>query len=80
MVNISAFVIVKETDYHYVGKETFCFQSTGLKIVVGDGSGTPVKVGAMETVKVTYYFINFHSKCHSLMLSSLQRGLPSWTH
>ena len=54
MVNISAFVIVKETDYHYVGKETFCFQSTGLKIVVGDGGGTPVKVGTVETVKVTF--------------------------
>ena len=54
MVNISAFVIVKETDYHYVGKETFRFQSTGLKIVVGDGSGTPVKVGTVETVKVTF--------------------------
>ena len=25
MVNISAFVTVKETDYHYVGKETFRF-------------------------------------------------------
>ena len=49
MVNISAFVTVKETDYHYVGKETFHFQSTGLKTVVGDDSGTPVKVGAMET-------------------------------
>ena len=54
MVNISAFVTVKETDYHYVGKETFPFQLTNLKIVVGDGSGTPVRVGTMETVKVTY--------------------------
>lgn len=54
LVNISAFVIVKETDFHYVGKETFRFQSTGLQIVVGDGSGTPVKVGTVETVKVTY--------------------------
>ena len=54
MVNISAFVIVKERDFHYVAKETFRFQSTGLQIVVGDGSGAPVKVGTVETVKVTY--------------------------
>ena len=30
------------------------FQSTGLKIVVGDGRGTPVKVGTVESVKITY--------------------------
>ena len=30
------------------------FQSTGLKIVVGDGGGTLVKVGTVETVKVTF--------------------------
>ena len=54
MVNISAFVTVKETDFNFVGKETFLFRSTGLKIVVGDGSGASMKVGAVETVKVTY--------------------------
>ena len=37
-----------------MAKETFRFQSTGLQIVVGDGSGAPVKVGTVETVKVTY--------------------------
>ena len=43
MVNISAFVIVTETDSVLV--ETFHFQSMDLKIMVGDGSGTLLCLG-----------------------------------
>ena len=37
-----------------MGNKTFRFQSTGLETVVGDDSGTPVKVGTVKTVKVTF--------------------------
>ena len=50
MVNISAFVTVKETDSVFVDKETFRFRSPDITLSVNQ----PVKVGSTETVSASF--------------------------
>ena len=50
MVNISAFVTVKETDSVFVDKETFRFKSPEITLSVNQ----PVKVGSTGTVSASF--------------------------
>ena len=50
MVNISAFVTVKETDTIFVEKETFRFKAPEIALSVKD----PVKVGTTEPVTASF--------------------------
>ena len=50
MVNISAFVAVKETDAVFVDKDTFRFQTPTISLTLTD----PVSVGSTESVVASF--------------------------
>ena len=50
MVNISAFVAVKETDVVFVDKDTFRFQTPTISLTLTD----PVSVGSTESVAASF--------------------------
>ena len=53
MVNISAFVTVKETDSVFVDKETFRFRTPDITLSVKDGKSS-LAVGSTATVEATF--------------------------
>ena len=52
MVNITAFVTVRETDSIFVDKDTFRFKTPAIELLLMD----PVRVG--DTAEVTASFVN----------------------